>query len=237
VRVRKGVLHMSKKGKKHRQQEPFDEPFLLSPQFDKQDGWGKKISHWWQKYFKSVILPAIIVILIAGGIYAYTNRQESAPESQTASLGQTSQEQSQPQIEIKENEIKNLASESATETLSLGETETQETQEEPILITAQTTEIKEIALKGEGVTHLARRALKQYLQDVRPELNLSLEQKIYCEDYIQNKTADRGLEINEEISFSTEIIEAAINASQHLTSGQIQNLSQYVPSVPSLTSN
>lgn len=225
MRDRKGVLSMAKKRRK-RQKEPLDEPFLLSPQFDNQGGWGKKFSGWWQKYFKSVILPAIIVILIAGGIYAYTSRQESLPqvEDLTASL-----DQNQPQIEIQENKIEDLERETTSETLSLGETD-----EGGLIISPQTQTIQQKAAKGEGVTHLARRALKEYLENVRPELNLLPEQKIYCEDFIQNRTANRPLEIGEELSFEIELIEAAIEATQNLTESQIQNLSKYVPLVPSL---
>lgn len=218
---------MAKKDKK-RQKGSLDEPFLLSPQFDMQQaGWGKKISDWWQKYFKSIILPAIIVILIAGGIYAYTSRQGQIPEMEKLTASE------QNQLQIQEEPIQNPQeqTEPTNEILSLGENE-----EAELVISSQDTGVfKQTAQAGEGITHLARKALKDYLETKRPELNLSAEQKIYCEDYLQNKTANRPLEIGEELSFSTTLIEEAIASSQGLTESQLQNLSQYVPLVPSLS--
>lgn len=222
---------MAKKRKKA-PQDDFNEPFLLSPQFDNQGGWGKKFSNWWQKYFKTVILPAIIVVLIAGGIYAYTSHQESVSEIDELTDNLIDLEQG-PQIEIQENKIASLDQETTNEILPLGEPTEQGTE---LTITNQDIgqTITQKAEPGEGVTHLARRALKQYLINNKPELSLSQEQKIYCEDYIQNKTTSRSLEINEELSFNTSLIEEAINAAQNLTDNQIKNLSKYVPLVPSL---
>lgn len=231
MRDRKEVLNMVKKHKK-KPKNDLDEPFLLSPQFDNQGGWGKKFSNWWHKYFKNVILPAMIVVLIAGGIYAYTSHQELGSEIDELTDSLTDLDQGS-QIEIQENQIANVNQETTNEILPLGEQVQEKTK---LTVTDQNIgpTVQQKAKPGDGVTHLARRALKEYLTNKQPGLTLSPEQKIYCEDYIQNETASRPLIINEELSFNTNLIEEAINAAQNLTDNQINNLSKYVPLVPSL---
>lgn len=93
---------------------------------------------------------------------------------------------------------------------------------------------EEAAQAGEGITHLARRALKEYLEDKGEGLNLIPEHKIYIEDYIQNKTGDRLLMLGEKITISEDLIVEAIKSSQQLTSQQLENLEQYSALVPSL---
>jgi len=86
----------------------------------------------------------------------------------------------------------------------------------------------------DGITHLARRALKEYLQEKGQGLNLTPEHKIYIEDYLQKKTGDYGLKIGQKVTFSEELIKEAIQKAQTLTPEQLQNLSQYAKLVPEL---
>lgn len=237
---------MSKKHKKH-PSEMSEEPFLLSPEFEKSTGWGKNFADWWQRYFKSVILPAIIVILIAGGIYAYTNRQQEPTEN--GELSQTATEQSEDNLNINENTIqnegiKNTTKNESTDTLALGEPENQNANEpEPGLIaptpTNNSEKITQKAVKGDGLTHLSRRALKDYITQNQPDLKLSAEQKIYCEDYIQKNTkkdiGQKSLSIGQEVDFDSALMDNAIAKAQQLSDKQLENLSKYVPLVPSLS--
>ncbi|MDI6602599.1 MAG: hypothetical protein QME57_00570 [Patescibacteria group bacterium] len=86
---------------------------------------------------------------------------------------------------------------------------------------------EEIAEAGEGITHLARKALQKYLSEKGQDLNLSPEHKIYIEDYIQKKTGDGWLMLGETLTFSEELIVEAINKAQQLTPDQLENLKQY----------
>lgn len=86
---------------------------------------------------------------------------------------------------------------------------------------------KETAEAGEGITHLARKAIKEYLESKGNGLKLTPEHKIYIEDYLQKHTGDRWLDLGEEVSFSEELIKEAIERSQQLTSEQLNNLKQY----------
>ena len=89
---------------------------------------------------------------------------------------------------------------------------------------------REVAEKGDGLTHLARRATTSYIED--ENINLSSEERIYVEDYVQKRLAPekiglRHLEIGEEVEVPTELIEEAIVQAEMLTTQQIENLSQY----------
>ncbi len=77
--------------------------------------------------------------------------------------------------------------------------------------------------KGEGLTHLARRALKDY----QSEEELSSEHKIYIEDYVQKRLDYSDLHPGDTISISTELIQEAIDQALQLREHELENLKQY----------
>jgi hypothetical protein len=93
---------------------------------------------------------------------------------------------------------------------------------------------EEEAQAGDGITHLARRALKEYLTEKGKDLNLTPEHKIYIEDYLQNKIGDYWLKVGQKLTFSEDLIKEAIGKAQTLTPEQLQSLSQYAKLVPEL---
>lgn len=92
----------------------------------------------------------------------------------------------------------------------------------------------EITQKGEGLTHLARRALKNYLRDHSQDFEVRPEHKIYIEDYLAKSLGGKWLNTGEEIGFSEELIQEALNKAKNLTQLQLQNLTQFVKLVPNL---
>jgi hypothetical protein len=90
------------------------------------------------------------------------------------------------------------------------------------------------AKKGEGITHLARKALNDYLAETKMEINLTPEHKIFIEDYLKDKTGDYWLKPGQKISFSEELIVEAINQALKLTPEQLQNLKKYSALVPTI---
>jgi len=90
---------------------------------------------------------------------------------------------------------------------------------------------REIAEQGEGLTHLARRAVANYLEE--SDQNVSAEKKIYMEDYIQlridlnRSDGSRGLEVGQEIEISQELISEALSMAENLTTEDVTNLSYY----------
>ena len=160
----------------------------------------------WFKQNRSMIIAIVIIIILIGGIYALSKKE-------------TKQEIAEEAQEVATEE------EEAEETL---EAETAGKQEEVVEEgEVQADKIVEYAERGEGVTHLARKALNRYLDEVESDIALNNEQKIYIEDYLQNRTGSKGLKIGESMSFSKELIKEAIKASEGLTPAQIENLKKY----------
>lgn len=91
------------------------------------------------------------------------------------------------------------------------------------------------AAAGDGVTHLARKALAKYLEDSGDEVNN--EQKIYIEDYLKDKTGTAGLSVGETKTFSDELLDEAIAASKKLDDAQLKNLEKYSKVVFGITGN
>lgn len=90
------------------------------------------------------------------------------------------------------------------------------------------------AERGEGLTHLARKALRRYLTEEVKDITLTPEHKVYIEDYIQKKLGGRWLKLGEEVEISFDLIKEAIEASQKLTSEDLENLKKFSARVPSL---
>lgn len=82
----------------------------------------------------------------------------------------------------------------------------------------------ETAQSGEGITHLARRALDKYLKQISyiEAIELTAEQKVYIEDYLQNKIGSESLGIGESKEFSAELIREAVTASQSITQQELR---------------
>ncbi len=194
------------------------------PQFGSdKGGWGKKTREWINKYGSSVILPIIALLILAGGIYLYSTQKSEEAISPKEELAAISEEIA---AEVEEGE--EVVPEE--EIISPAEEEVEEVEEvviEEIIPEArkEAGAIVEVATKGDGVTHLARRALKDYLKD-HPE-ELTNEHKIYIEDYLKDREGSRPLEVGEEITFSEDLIKEAIDASLELTPEQLKNLEKY----------
>lgn len=196
-------------------------PLTGGPQFGfaRKDDSGGGTRGWLNKYGSSVILPIIALLILAGGIYLYAsqkNQEETIlpfEEEMAAGLEEgitdlteelTGQEEiSQVTGETEEENIKLIVPEGRKEAGT----------------------IIEKAVKGNGTTHLARRALKDYLKDNPQEL--TNEHKVYIEDYLKDNIGSRPLEIDEEIAFSEDLIKEAIDASLQLTPEQLKVLEKY----------
>ena len=92
----------------------------------------------------------------------------------------------------------------------------------------------ESAEKGEGMTHLARRVLKKYIQENQQNFEVTPEHKIYAEDYLAKKMDKGMLNLGEKMEFSEDLIKEAVQKAETLTPEQLQNLQQYSQLAPSL---
>lgn len=199
------------------------DPLMMpGPNFENA-GWWARTKNFLKQNSQSIALLIIGVAIITGGIYLYSNYQRSnlALNPEEISLEENGQEGI-----VKPEQI-NVG----------GKTDQKDSipQEKGQIMGADQRGITVKAGRGAGVTHLARAAAKQYLA-ANPEIakNLTPEHKIYIEDYMKDKTSSAPLAINQEMTFSSDLITAAINSSQNLTQNQLNNLHKYTLLVPSL---
>jgi len=92
----------------------------------------------------------------------------------------------------------------------------------------------ETAEKGDGITHLARRALGKYLQEKPQDFEVTPEHKIYIEDYLAKSMGNGWLNLGENIEFSETLLKEAIGKAKDLTPAQLENLTQFSQLVPNL---
>ncbi|MBZ9573001.1 hypothetical protein KJA17_02385 [Patescibacteria group bacterium] len=92
----------------------------------------------------------------------------------------------------------------------------------------------EAAETGDGITHLARRALRSYLSENPQDFDATPEHKIYIEDYLTKQKGDHWLQLGETMELSGDLIEEAIEKSETLSPEQLENLTQYSQLVSSL---
>ncbi len=106
--------------------------------------------------------------------------------------------------------------------------------ETPEIILAEEKNYVEVAEKGEGITHLVRKALKEYLSGNSQDFEVTPEHKIYIEDYMAKKIGDNWLSLGENLEISGNLLDEAITRSESLSPEQLENLTQYSQLVPSL---
>lgn len=196
----------------------------------KSNGWGAQLAGFLSRNKKRLLVLSAIILMFAGGSYLSDNndKMETTPGlGGTASVAENtnSDNNSEKQILVAQNPESNypvnildiklrddgqvMLSQEEIEELSLNDGAV----------------ITKTAGAGDGITHLARQALEEYLTDSGKTLNA--EQKVYAEDYVQNKTGSELLEIGQNLSFSKNLLEEAVGAAEQLEDWQIENLKKY----------
>lgn len=170
---------------------------------------------WLKKNWRPLAAVAIVALLVGGAVYFYKNYQSRISLLKPA-LENINTANNPSAVSVNKNQIKGS---------SLPE------------VNRKGSDIVVTAAPGNGATHLARQALKEYLKD-KPELaqKLVAEQRIYIEDYLQKHLTDRPktLHVGDQLTFPDGEIEKAIDLALALNNSQLQNLTKYVPLVPSL---
>ena len=182
--------------------------FVGGPQFE-EGGWGSRVNKWIKRNSRTVILPVIALVILGTGLYLYTKEKNET--------GNTNLEES---VEIN-NEVAQKENGYEIETKEDIMNEKSEIKIKDGLVTVK-------ANSGDGITHLARKALKEYLGFHAQDFDITPEHKIYIEDYLKDATGTQPLQIGNELSFSENLIQKAINDSKSLTESQLNNLTQYV---------
>jgi len=182
---------------------------------------------WWSNNRSNIILAIIGVLIIVGGIYLYANYQKPNP---SAELKQENQINEQNIEGVVKPEQINLDGQTV-----LGQN-TETTKEKVEIVKIENSKYTLKANAGAGITHLARKAAKEYLErNTELKNKITAEHKIYIEDYIKDKTGSYGLKIGQELTFDDGLIKEAIDQSLKLNENQLQNLHKYALLVPSLS--
>jgi hypothetical protein len=195
----------------------------------------------WLKDNLRIIVSVLIVVIIAVGIYSYSNRSEApTTEKETAASDILSQISGTDEEKTTAEGVTAQEEKKAEEKVPAQKVETKEvqTQEKTSSVsTSQETEnsFMETAGRGDSQTKLARRALANYLEK-NPDSSLTAEHKIYIEDYLRKHSENKGkVKIGTSVEFSKTLIQDAITKSKNLNDKQLQNLHKYAVRVPSLS--
>ncbi|HBR71202.1 MAG TPA: hypothetical protein DEA27_00140, partial [Candidatus Moranbacteria bacterium] len=171
---------------------------------------------WFQDNLR-IIVSVVIVVVIAQGIYSYSKRAES-PE--------IASDETQEQGAETEQEVSEDTTENETSDQTIKEETTDKVVSEAVSKETETSFV-ETAERGDGATHLARRALANYLEK-NPNSELTKEHKIYIEDYLRkNIGSSSKIGVGTSLEFSKDIIQKAVEQSKNLNDRQLKNLQKY----------
>ncbi|MDD3487133.1 MAG: hypothetical protein PHF35_02005 [Candidatus Moranbacteria bacterium] len=186
-----------------------------------------------------MIVSVLIVVVIAGGIYAYSKRAQAPSTKKSAT---STEDSSEGKISVIGGDTSDESAgtgdqgtDQATTDQKAAPSETKTQTAEPQTPTSQETKdaFVETAAKGDGTTVLARRALANYLEK-NPDSSLTAEHKIYIEDYLRRQVKNGSLKVGDTREFSKDMIANAVEMSKKLNEKQLKNLQKYAQRVPSL---
>lgn len=188
--------------------------------FERTGGWGERI----RRNASSVLLPIIALLVLAGGVYFYTRGRERS---------------GQPIVEFESTATPTVSpSPTPVAQVTLTPQGTPNTAPPPP-VQIEGEQFKVRAGRGEGITHMARRATQEYLSRNSIGFTVTKEHKVYVEDYLKRKILEqrsgrRGIEVNEEITFPNELVKEAIASAQNLSDAQLKRLAVYSARVTQL---
>jgi hypothetical protein len=87
--------------------------------------------------------------------------------------------------------------------------------------------IEKVAQRGQGISHLARQALEDYLKE-NPQIQLGLGEKIFIENYFANNVfQNKNIGLGEKVEFNKNDILIAIERARTLSPLQISEWEKY----------
>lgn len=196
------------------------------------------VRHWVEENLR-LIVSVVIVIALGATIYSYSQRTKES--TVVFENGNNTQEQ----VLVDNNGDKTTDSQQAADTAGSdqqkNEQSTMDTAPAKPEVTSMETSRETsdafiaVAQKGDGLTHLARKALADYLAK-NPDSQLTVAHKIYIEDALRKAVNYKGgIHVGTEMSFSKDLIQKTVEQAKSLNERQLQNLQKYVPLVPSLS--
>jgi hypothetical protein len=224
-----------------------EELFSDDEEFGEEQGetW-EQIKIWFQDNLR-VILSVLIVALIAVGIYNYSKKPQDQGQQLAGEQGIEVQQQEGEQANQNQNEQPQTGVQVQNENDNKGQVVVKGEQQKDQTVTPPKQEQPKVqtpvektaegfvakADRGEGVTNLARKALKDYL-GANADASLTKEHKIYIEDYLRKHVGQGSLKIGDSRAFSESLLKDAIAQSKQLNERQLKNLQKYSARVSNL---
>jgi hypothetical protein len=224
-----------------------NEPYNQGPQYilgDDNQGWGSKFGGWLRDNV-SILIAVVIIVILAGSIFVYSRNDDLISPSDESDLevdgeddasGETLEDEVVEDVVedvVKDEEAIIVDSEKEDLNITTSDDGNIVSVEDNVPSVIIGDSIREVAAPGEGVTHLARRALASHLSR-NPIPGLTKEHKIFIEDYLVKRVGSDFLEVGEARSFSTSMIIDGISEAQSLNQSELNNLTQYANLVPIL---
>ncbi|MFH1183404.1 MAG: hypothetical protein V1690_04035 [Candidatus Moraniibacteriota bacterium] len=216
-----------------------EEMFADDEDFGEEDGDTWDRARAWVQDNLRVILSVLIVALIAVGIYNYSKKPAT---EQPSAVDQIVGEQGVVTEEGLDNQNQNAALEvqpGEKKDQVVVKEEKKEEAKPPVATPAEAKAEKSAegytvkAAPGNGLTHLAREALRGYLA-ANPDAGLTKEHKIYIEDYLQKHVAQGSLRPGDSRMFSDSLVKDSISQAKMLNESQLKNLQKYSARVSNL---
>ena len=184
----------------------------------------------------------IIILIIAAAIYAFSGDengqdndvalQESTQESEQAVDGEAMEEGEES------DDAMATSSPSASDAMEAKSTPTpvamdelKKTVEGESSVEKMESGYAVVATKGDGLTHLARRAAAQYLTENTVDFTVTNEHRVYIEDYIKDHMTRKPVSIGQQETISFDLIREAVERAGTLTDSQLRNLTKYTPAL------
>ncbi len=198
-------------------------------------GWLGKIKESIYQNWQTILVALIVLIV---GISAYNYNEQTGANAPAASeeenvQGTDAEEADNQEAAATENQEENAEqadreaaeqADTAAASQPAEETKTEETNTNKAESNGDG--YKVTAEKGEGLTHLARKAIAQYLSE-NSDSEVTALHKIYIEDYLQNRIGNQGIEVGHTETISKASIQEAVTASKKLSQASLDNLKKY----------
>lgn len=163
----------------------------------------------------------IIILIVAAAIYAFSGDN-------------TTKEEAGEPVAQEESQTEEVAATPAPEAGTTTPAVTPVTKEQ-IAAAVETlpearktdTAYVEVAQKGDGITHMARRATSRYLNENTVDFAVTNEHRIYIEDYIKDHLQRTPTHIGTEREISFDLISDAVASAKTLNDKQLHNLTKY----------
>ena len=213
-----------------------------TPEVQEDLGSGGKFKNWLQDNIR-IILSVLIVVAIAAGIYSYSKRAETQIGQEEIAMEEIEQMEEDDAVTIIGEDVEEDVEEEDVdvedEDVVIIEEEEEDVQKEDVKVSEDMDESQtsiseetdtafiQTAVRGDSVTTLSRKALRNYLEKSN-DSSLTVEHKIYIEDYMRKQmNYSGGLQVDDKITFSKTLIEEAIGQAKTLNGNQLENLKKY----------